>query len=90
MTDWNVVAKIRVMPKEVEVDLEEVKKKVAGLLGGKAKLHTAEIKPIAFGLKALELAVLFNDKQGGMEEFQESISKIAGVGEVEVTDLNRL
>jgi len=90
MTDWNVVAKLRIMPKDVETNLENVKKEIEKLAGEKAKIHSSEIKPIAFGLKALEINILFNDKQGGFQDIEEKIKKIPGVGEVETTDLNRL
>ena len=90
MTDWNVVAKFRILPQGIETNLEAVKKELEKLAGEKAKIHSMEIKPIAFGLKALEANILFNDKQGGFEDIEEKIRKIPGVGEVETTDLNRL
>lgn len=90
MTEWNVVAKLKIMPEGVETDLEDIKKKIESLAGTKAKIHSSAIKPIAFGLKCLEVNILFNDKQGGFEEIEDGIRKIAGVGEVETLDLNRL
>jgi elongation factor 1-beta len=90
MTDWNVVVKLRIMPEGVETDLDFVRKNLEKLVGEKAKIHSTEIKPIAFGLKALEANILFNDKQGGFDDIEEKIRKIPGVGEVETTDLNRL
>ena len=90
MTDWNVVAKLRVMPADIDVNLTKVADEIKKLAGAKCSVHSMQEKPIAFGLKALEVNLLFNDKVGGMEEVQEKISKITGVGEVEVTDLNRL
>ena len=90
MTDWNVVAKLRVMPKAVETDLEAIKRGIEQLVGEKAKVHSMEVKPIAFGLKALEVNVLLNDKQGGLEELEDRVRKVEGVGEVETTDVNRL
>jgi len=90
MTDWNVVAKLRIMPEGVETNLDNIKKEIEKMVGEKAKIHSTEIKPIAFGLKALEVNMLFNDKQGGFQDIEEKIRKIPGVGEVETTDLNRL
>jgi len=90
MTEWNVVAKLKIMPEGVETDLEAIKKKVESLAGTKAKVHSSAIKPIAFGLNALEMNILFNDKQGGFEEMEGKIREIAGVGEVETLDINRL
>ena len=90
MTDWNVVAKLRIMPTDIDVNLTKVADELKKVAGDNCQVHTIEEKPIAFGLKALEVILLFNDKQGGMEEVQERISKIKGVSEAEVTDLNRL
>ncbi|MFH1055932.1 MAG: elongation factor 1-beta [Candidatus Altiarchaeota archaeon] len=90
MPEWNVVAKLRLMPTEVGVDFDSITESVRKLSGGKCLVHSIEKKPIAFGLNALEVNLLFNDKEGGMEEIQEKIRRIEGVSEVEVTDLNRL
>lgn len=90
MADWNVVAKLRIMPESVETDFEFVKKEVESSVGAKGKIHSMELKHIAFGLKALEVNILFNDKQCGFEESEQKIRKIKGVGEVETLDLNRL
>ncbi|MFH0863415.1 MAG: elongation factor 1-beta [Candidatus Altiarchaeota archaeon] len=90
MADWNVVANLRIMPDDISVDLTKVAEKVKMLAGDKCAIHSMTIKPIAFGLKALEVNILLNDKKGGMEEIEEAIRKIEGVGEVETTGLNRL
>ncbi len=90
MSDWNVVARLRIMPDDIEVDLDGIDKKIRELVGEKAEVHSSEVKPIAFGLSALEVNILLNDKQGGMDELQDKINDIDGVSEAEVTDLNRL
>lgn len=90
MTDWNVVAKLRIMPEGVETDLDAIKKGIQDVVGQKAKVHSMDVKPIAFGLKALEVNILLNDRQGGFEEIERKIREIPGVREVETTDVNRL
>ncbi|MBU0762311.1 MAG: elongation factor 1-beta [Candidatus Altiarchaeota archaeon] len=90
MTDWNVVVNMKIMPEGVETDLKKISEEIRKLESEKCKVHSMAEKPIAFGLKALEVNLLFNDKQGGMDEIQEKISKIPGVSEAEVTGLNRL
>jgi len=90
MADWNVVAKIRVMPDEVGTDLKKIASEINKMSGERLKVHSIEEKPIAFGLNALEVNILLNDKMGGMDDIQEKIAKIKGVSEAEVTDLNRL
>ncbi len=87
---WNVVVNMRVMPTGVEVDVVKIAEAIKGLAGDKCAVHSIQVKPIAFGLKAIEVNLLFNDKKGGMEEVEEAIRKIDGVSEAEVTGINRL
>jgi elongation factor 1-beta len=90
MADWNVVANMRIMPNDVSVDMVKIAERVKKLAGDRCAVHSMEVKPIAFGLKALEVNFLFNDKKGGIDETEAEIRKIEGVGEVETTGLNRL
>jgi elongation factor 1-beta len=90
MTDWNVVVNMKIMPEGVETDLKKIAEEIRKLESDKCKIHSMDEKPIAFGLISLEANLLFNDKQGGIEEIQEKIHKIQGVNEAEVTGLNRL
>jgi|WetSurMetagenome_2_1015567.scaffolds.fasta_scaffold786476_2 elongation factor 1-beta len=88
--NWNVVAKIRIMPDDVSTDVVRIAESVKKMSGKNCLVHSIEVKPIAFGLNAIEANILFNDKLGGMDEIEAQIRKIPGVGEAEVTDLNRL
>ena len=90
MADWNVVANLRILPNDVSVDMVKIAEKVKKAAGERRAVHSMEVKPIAFGLKALEVNLLFNDKKGGIDETEAEIRKIEGVGEVETTGLNRL
>ncbi|HHQ44585.1 MAG TPA: elongation factor 1-beta [Candidatus Altiarchaeales archaeon] len=90
MSDWNLVAVLKIMPESPETNLDFIKKSFTEIAGSLAQVHTVKEVPIAFGLIAIELTLLMNDKQGGIEEIQEKISALEGVGEVEVLDLNRL
>ncbi len=90
MTDWNVVVKLRIMPVDIDVDLTKIQSQIEALENETVKVHSITTKPIAFGISALEVNLLFNDKIGGMDETQDKITAIEGVSEAEVTDLNRL
>ena len=54
------------------------------------KIHKIEEEPIAFGLVALNVFVLLNDAEGGVEEIVDNIKGVEGVSEVDVTDVRRL
>jgi len=88
--ELNVAASLRIMPESLEVDLEKTKKAVEKIVTKHGKINSSEIKPIAFGLKALEIMILLNDKEGGMEEIEARIAKTPGVNSVEILDVTRL
>lgn len=90
MTEWNMVAVLKVMPESPDADMDAIKSGIEKVPGEKAEIHTLKEVPIAFGLVSIELTLLMSDKVGGMEEIQESIKGLDGVGDVEVIDLNRL
>ncbi len=80
----NVVMKLKVMPNDVEVDLEALKEKVKEAAPEKVEIRDFGIQPIAFGLKALLVAAVMPDEEGISDEFVEKIQQIDGVESVEV------
>ena len=74
----------KVMPTGVEVDLQKIQDTIKGSLPKTAKLNLIEEKPIAFGLKALEVQIIMEDKTGGAEDVERFLSEIEGVASVEV------
>ena len=85
--ELNLAANLRIMPDGVDADLNEIKEKLGAIVEKYGEVHSAEEKPIAFGLKALEVTVLLNDKKGGTDEIQAEVSKLSGVSEVDVTGM---
>ncbi|MFZ2456302.1 MAG: elongation factor 1-beta [Candidatus Altiarchaeia archaeon] len=88
--ELNVAASIRIMPTGVEINLEAIKKSVEKIVSKYGKVNSSEIKPIAFGLKSLEMMLLLNDKTGGMDDIEAQIAKIDGVNGVEILEVTRL
>ena len=86
----DVGAKIRVMPESVDTDLELLKEKVKKALPESARLHAFSLEPIAFGLKALIVAVILADAEGGTELVEDAISKLDGVESVNVVEVGLL
>jgi len=86
-----VIVTLKIMPESPEVDLnkiqEEAKSKITDFAGsGDMKV---EEKPIAFGLKALNIIFVMDESKGSTEPLEESISEIEGVQSVETTDVRR-
>lgn len=85
-----VVATIKLMPENPEVDLKKMKEDVKASIPEGAEFHKIDEEPIAFGLVALNVIVIVGDVEGGTEKVEENLAKIKGVSNVEVTDTRRL
>ena len=86
-----VIGLIRVMPNEVLEDsqLEKMIEDIKALIKPPAKVGNIEIKPVAFGLKGLNVTVLVPDDAGGIDPIAEEITKVENVDSAEVTDVGR-
>ncbi|MEM0083757.1 MAG: elongation factor 1-beta [Candidatus Nezhaarchaeales archaeon] len=88
-----VVVFLRVLPVDIEVDMESLKDRIRTAvvkLGEGFALQSYSIEPIAFGLKALRLAIVMPEEtEGGTYILEENIRNIEGVGEVEVEFVSR-
>ncbi len=83
-----VAISFRIMPDGVEVDLGKLEAAVRKALGG--RLKKLETKPIAFGLKAIEVIAVVDDKSGEMESLEAALGAIPRVGGVETTEVTLL
>ncbi|MCK5398256.1 MAG: elongation factor 1-beta [Thermoplasmata archaeon] len=68
-----------IMPEGVETSLDDIQNKVQEKIGSISKIEQTEIKPIAFGLKALMMNVLVEDEEGIMDKLEEMIADVEGV-----------
>jgi translation elongation factor aEF-1 beta len=86
-----VIGLIRVMPGEVLEDnkLQTIIEKIKELVKPPARLGNIEVKPVAFGLKGLNVTVAVPDDAGGIDPIAEEIAKIEDVDSAEVTDVGR-
>jgi elongation factor 1-beta len=83
-----VAITFRIMPEGVEVDLRGIESGVRSSLGG--SLKKLEVKPVAYGLKAVEAIAVVDDAGGEMERLEEALRGIPGVGGVETTEVTLL
>ncbi|MCX8193922.1 MAG: elongation factor 1-beta [Candidatus Pacearchaeota archaeon] len=83
------ILKIKIMPASPETDLEKIKKEAMKEIEKlKAKLHDTEIEPIAFGLKALILTILWPEDRD-LELIENALGKVEDVNSVQVIDFRR-
>ena len=77
---------------EVEdVDAEAIAEAVKSLDSDVYDVQAVDVKPLAFGLKFVQVHVVMSDRVGGLsDEFEEQMSTIHGVGEIEVLSMGLL
>jgi elongation factor 1-beta len=86
----DAIITLKIMPENPEVDLEAIKtgaKQLISEFGG--EVGKENIEPVAFGLNAVILTYVADEKLGGTDELEEKIGNVAGVAGVEVTDVRR-
>ena len=76
----------RVMPTGVEVDMKALSEGARSALPPVAKLRGLQIQEIAYGLKALLLAIQVEDVGGVSDQVEEALKKVPNVESVEVID----
>jgi elongation factor 1-beta len=79
-----VLLTIRVMPEDVNTDLESIKNEISSKIGAQIK----EV-PIAFGIVSLYVSTIIEDKEGEIEKVEKLLKEIKGVGEIEVLEITR-
>ncbi|MBS3166661.1 elongation factor 1-beta [Candidatus Woesearchaeota archaeon] len=86
-----VIVTLSIMPSSPDDDLdaieESAKEKIKAFDGELAK---SERKPVAFGLKSIELIFTMDEKKGSTDELESEISQIENVNSVSVTDVRRM
>lgn len=93
LTKLDLIVVFRLNPEGAEVDVQklgelalETVKKVAP----DSKVQNIEFKPIAFGLKSVNVTVLMSDGAGGPDELEEAFGSLEGVGSASVAEMGRI
>jgi elongation factor 1-beta len=85
-----VAVQLKIMPNGPDVDLKGLSNRITSQVAPYGRLYSCEVQPIAFGLKALMLTVIVEDKEGGTEALEASISEIDEVESVQVGAVTRM
>lgn len=81
----SVIVTFKIMPESVETNLDSLEETVKKEI----KPQRIERVPIAFGLNAIKIVKLVEEKEGEMDRVTEKIKSIDGVREVEVLGMTR-
>jgi len=84
-----VVVTFNIMPESVEIDLKALSEKIKAVISKHGEVGKVELKPVAFGLKAVEIMAIMDESKGSTEPIEQEISKLEGINSVEVTDVRR-
>jgi translation elongation factor aEF-1 beta len=85
-----VIITFRIMPESIETNLNSIEKmanEAITAFGGEP--GKTEIEPIAFGLNALKIFFILDEKRGSTEELEKKINSMEGVESCEVIDVRR-
>ncbi len=81
-----VLISYKIMPESVETDLSILEEKIKGNLEG-VEIKDIKQEPIAFGLKALKVLVMVEDKAGISDEIEKKLSELDDVESVETESI---
>jgi elongation factor 1-beta len=79
-----VLVTLRLMPEDVNVDIKGLKNEILSRI----RANIEEV-PIAFGIVALNVSFIVEDKEGEIEKIEKTLKEIKGVGEIEVLEVTR-
>jgi len=85
-----VIMTLRIMPDDVEVDLDNLLERIKTAIPEGTDLGATETQPVAFGLKALRMNLSREESMGGTDDIEEAISAVEGVSQVEVERVSRM
>ena len=85
-----VALQYRVLPNDLDVDLDGLLENIVKALPENATLRTSEKKPVAFGLQALHVLIVIEDREGGAEQVETAMAGVSGVQSVEIVQMGLL
>ena len=73
-----------------DVDTDMISSTISTFGDDNYDVQSVEVKPLAFGLKFVQVHVVMNDGEGLADAFEEKMASISGVGEIEVISMGLL
>lgn len=83
-----VMAVVKVMPDGADRDVNQLMDALKTALPPAAEFKGMQVKPIAFGLKAILIAFVVSDTEGGTEPVEAALAKVPGVESISVENVD--
>lgn len=80
----------KIMGADGDTDIEAVADRVRGLADDVFDIQAVELKPLAFGLRFIQLHVVMDDGEGLVDLFESKVKDVGDIGEVEVLEIGLL
>jgi len=80
----------KILPRDIEVDLNDIITKIKRNLGREIDVGRFKFEPIAFGLQAILIELTAPEKDGITDEIENNIKRIESIGEVEMMYQSRM
>ncbi len=80
----DVAISLKVTPQGTEVDLDDLKKRICG----KFPVEDSDREEIGFGLTALKILIVRDEKEGGTDDIENEVEEIEGVASVVVENVS--
>ena len=80
----------KIMGEDGDTDIEAVAENLKSLSDDVFNVQAVELKPLAFGLRFIQLHVIMDDGEGLVDEFEAKVRDSSGIGEVEVLEMGLL
>lgn len=90
MGEVAITYKIMAADSEDGIDYEAILTGLSVLATDVYNVQKIELKPLAFGLKFIQLHVVMNDGAGLVDAFESQMNSVSGIGSVEVLEMGLL
>lgn len=85
-----VIFNIKVMPEDISIDLTNLEKEVRRVIEHfKGFIDSVKVEEVAYGLKALNVMFMIEDKETDSDVVEDNLRNIPGVGNLEIIDIRR-
>ena len=83
-----VALKYRIMPESPDSDIDNIVSEISKVIPNDANLGAHEVKPFAFGLKAIFIVILGIDREGFATEVEDALKTVPEVQTVEIEEMS--